>query len=205
MAHTQRVHARNPARSIMTGYAYKSEISEAHIGAEEYINNFRDPERFMEYCRQCPMYGKTWACPPYGFDMEEYLHGYRFATIIMARITPAEKGIPIAEAGRLLLPERIRLERMLLQAEKESGGKAFAFTGKCHYCVECTREAGLPCRHPEKVRPSLEACGFDIVKTATKLFATEIKWSSNSFVPEYLTLIGGLFHNSGSCISYLKL
>ena len=59
MAHTQRVHARNPARSIMTGYAYKSEISEAHIGAEEYINNFRDPERFMGYCRQCPMYGKT--------------------------------------------------------------------------------------------------------------------------------------------------
>ena len=124
MAHTQRVHARNPARSIMTGYAYKSEISEAHIGAEEYINNFRDPERFMEYCRQCPMYGKTWACPPYGFDIEEYLHGYRFATIIMAKITPAEKGIPIAETGRLLLPERIRLERMLLQAEKESGGKS---------------------------------------------------------------------------------
>ena len=179
----------------MSAYLYKSEIAEARIGAEEYIGGYRDPGRFMEYCRQCPMYGKTWACPPYGFNMEEYLGGYRFATIVMAKITPAESRIPIAEADRLLLPERMRLERMLLQAEKETGGKAFAFTGRCHYCAECTRPAGLPCRHPGKVRPSLEACGFDISKTAAELFGIEIKWGRDGFLPEYLTLIAALFHN----------
>ena len=66
MAHTQRVHARNPARSIMTGYAYKSEISEAHIGAEEYINNlnlvWKECNRVLsDGCRLCINIGDQFA------------------------------------------------------------------------------------------------------------------------------------------------
>ncbi len=46
----------------------------------------------------------------------------------------------------------------------------------------------------DRVRPSLEAFGFDISKTAKELLGLEIKWSSGDFIPEYLTLVGGIFY-----------
>ena len=48
--------------------------------------------------------------------------------------------------------------------------------------------------HPAKVRPSLEAFGFDMSKTAKELLGLEIKWSDGVHIPEYLTLVCGIFH-----------
>lgn len=61
----------------------------------------------------------------------------------------------------------------------------------------CTRPEGLPCRHPDRVRPSLEACGFDIGRTTSELFGIELKWGAEGKLPEYLTLVCGLFHDAG--------
>ena len=40
----------------------------------------------------------------------------------------------------------------------------------------------------------LEAIGFDISKTAQDLLGLEIKWSQNGLIPEYLTLVCGIFY-----------
>jgi len=43
--------------------------------------------------------------------------------------------------------------------------KAFAMaSGPCELCDECAFEEG--CRHPYEARPSMEACGIDVFKTA---------------------------------------
>lgn len=70
----------------------------------------------------------------------------------------------------------------------------------CPYCgeVPCARIEGGPCRHPDKVRPSLEAIGFDIGKTAKDLLGLEIKWSRGGFIPEYLTLVCGIFYQKSA-------
>ena len=82
------------------------------------------------------------------------------------KIIPEDKDIPIEYTQKLILPERIRIESELLDMERKYGGRSFAYIGKCLHCSdnECTRNCGTPCRHPEKVRPSLEAFGFDIAK-----------------------------------------
>ena len=59
-----------------------------------------------------------------------------------------------------------------------------------------TRPLGLPCRHPELVRPSLEAYGFDISRTTNELFGIELLWGKDGMLPKYLTLVCGFFHNS---------
>jgi hypothetical protein len=46
------------------------------------------------------------------------------------------------------------------------------------------------------VRPSLEACGFDIGRTTSELFGIELRWGSRGQMPEYLTLVCGFFHNA---------
>lgn len=56
--------------------------------------------------------------------------------------------------------------------------------------------ATAPCLHPDKVRPSLEAFGFDIGRTLSELFGIRLLWGKDGILPEYLMLVSGLFHNS---------
>jgi hypothetical protein len=40
----------------------------------------------------------------------------------------------------------------------------------------------------------LEAIGFDISMTAKDILGLEIKWSQGNLIPEYLTLVCGIFY-----------
>ncbi len=176
---------------------YTATDSTAEILTAEYIARFRDVERFVACCRECPNFGRSWICPPLDDTIEEYLQSNKKVLLIATKISPAKQGLPLSESRRLILPERIRLERTLLAMEREYGGRAFTYAGSCLHCPEgsCTRPQGLPCRHPELARPSLEAAGFNLGATASELFGIEMKWSNDGLIPEYLTLVSGFFHN----------
>ena len=58
---------------------------------------------------------------------------------------------------------------------------------------------------PDKVRPSLEAFGFDMTRTLSELFGIELLWGKDGILPEYLVIVSGLFHNSAeNIISHTK-
>ena len=177
---------------------YTAEDYTVSISTEEYIRRFRDSERFIKFCQDCKNYNRSWACPPFNHDLEKELRNYRNILLIATKIIPVSKDIPLSEASRFIRPERERIEARLLEMERQYGGRSFAFAGSCLYCPEgsCTRKSGLPCRHPDLVRPSLEAYGFDIMRTASELFGIDLLWSNNEFLPDYLTLVCGFFHNS---------
>ena len=183
-------------------YRYRAEDSAVELPAADYVARFRDAQRIAEYCRACPSYGSSWGCPPFGFSVEEYLSGYATALVVATKIVPEQEGLPLSEAGRLMRPERKRIEARLLDMERRIGGRSFAYVGTCLYCPEgtCTRPDAKPCRHPELVRPSLEACGFDIAHTTSELFGIELKWGTDGSLPEYLTLVCGFFHNAENII-----
>lgn len=176
---------------------YTVEEFTADIPVDEYIGRFRDEERFMELCKMCPNFGNSWGCPPFDFDTEDFLLQYRHAHLMAARITPFDEDIPVESTQTFILPERIRIEKRLLEMERETGGRAFAYIGKCLHCPEsgCTRNCGMPCRHPDKVRPSLEAFGFDIERTLSELFNIKLLWGKDGVLPEYLVLVSAIFHN----------
>jgi len=47
--------------------------------------------------------------------------------------------------------------------------KAFGLgAGPCYFCKDCPVEE-KQCRHPERARPSMEACGIDVFSTVKKL------------------------------------
>lgn len=48
------------------------------------------------------------------------------------------------------------------------------------------------------MRPSLEACGFDLCRTSEELFGIPLLWSCDGRIPEYLMLVSGFFHNAGT-------
>ncbi len=173
------------------------------LPVDEYISRFRDEECFIKRCKECDNYGCSWAGPPFDFEIEARLRQYDRVLLIATKLVLARPDIPLKEVFRFIRPERVRLDRTVLGLEKKVGGYYLGFSGTCLYCPEgtCTRKNGEPCRHPELVRPSLEAYGFDLGRTVKELFDSEIKWSSNGYLPEYITLVSGFFHNSNMVTS----
>ena len=165
------------------------------VSRERYVREFRDVVTFEECCRQCSNYGKRWGCPPFDHDTLQDLLPYNKVMIIGVKLTPKDQRQPLDQVYDLMRPELERVNSRLLELERETGGRAFGFVGKCPHCggALCARIEGKPCRHPDVVRPSLEAYGFDIGKTTSELLGIDIQWSRDRNIPKYLTLVCGLF------------
>ncbi len=177
---------------------YSSKDFTADIAVEDLIARFHDAERFLALCKKCSNYGNSWGCPPLAIDPVSFLSRYRFARVMATKVVPAGRDIPVDKALEQLRPETARTHKLLLAKEHKYSGRAFAFGGECLYCGDnpCRRRSGLPCLHPDKVRPSLEAFGFDIGRTLKELFGLRLVWAERGFLPEYLVIVTALFHNS---------
>ncbi|MBK5722935.1 DUF2284 domain-containing protein [Dysgonomonas sp. Marseille-P4677] len=184
---------------------YSSENYVSSISTADYIAKYRDVDKFIVFCQQCNKYNNCWACPPFGFDKEEYIMKYKNAYIIGTKITLSEeirlscKNNEDSKSTGVKIIEEVRknLDKQLLQAESETLNSRAFFAGTCHFCPkeDCTRIVGKPCRYPDKIRPSLESLGFDIGKTTEELLGIKLQWSTDGSPPEYLVLVSGLFTN----------
>ena len=181
--------------AIIANYDLEEKV--AVIDRDRYVRGFRDVATFEQCCRECPNYGNRWGCPPFDHDTLSDLVRYEKVMIVGAKITPHDRRMPMEQVYDLMRPELERLNSRLLELEREAQGMAFGFVGKCERCgnAPCARREGKPCRHPDVARPSLEAYGFNVSKTASELLGIDMVWSSDSTVPRYLTLVCALFYN----------
>lgn len=177
---------------------YTTEEFVREVAVDEYLARFHNPDKVWGYCRACSNYGKQWGCPPFDFDVVALLSKYRTIRLIATKIAIHDRSISPCKINAMLRPERIRLERTLLDMERQYNTLASTYIGECLHCANgaCARLKGEPCCHPEVVRPSLEAYGFDITRTLSELFDIELKWSTATTAPSYIVLVCALFHNS---------
>ena len=108
-------------------------------------------------CRYgCGMYGSSLCCPPHSPDYREtgeLIGSYAHALLIRYKKGFRSKTHPTAIASTLA--------RDLFLAGYY---RAFALgEGPCMLCRKCALER---CVHPDKARPSMEACGIDVYRTA---------------------------------------
>ena len=180
---------------------YKVFNREVTVLADEFVRRYRDVERIAGYCRQCPGYGKCWACPPFDFDPATVTDGFKSVTVMGAIIefdeatraacTSADQGRAMGkhamdEVWKTLLPQLYKMER------EAPGSRCFTF--RCVLCPEgCTRPEGKPCRHPELMRYSLESVGFDLVAMTRDLLGIDLEWSTDGQLPKHITIISALF------------
>lgn len=112
----------------------------------------------------CPDYGKRRTCPPFTPGTDQFravLAGYRSALLVWIE----------AAAGDDLPTARRRLHQAIIDVERaaflDGSYKAFGMVdGTCLWCAEDQECAPSACRHPQKVRPSVGACGVDAFATA---------------------------------------
>jgi predicted metal-binding protein len=85
------------------------------------------------------------------------------------------------------------IKAVVVELEREiflSGAwKAFGLgAGPCYFCRACPVDEGQ-CRHPERARPSMEACGIDVYTTVRKAgFPIEVVQTTRQ-CPNYYGLI----------------
>lgn len=104
----------------------------------------------------CDGYGRCLVCPPYTPtppQMRRVLDGYRRGVLIHFE-PEAETKATVADLER---------EIFLRGAWKAFGLGA----GPCYFCKSCPVEQGQ-CRHAERARPAMEACGIDVYSTVRR-------------------------------------
>ena len=139
-----------------------------------YVYAFIDPkglefsQRIRYICEhECPMYGKTWACPPAVGDVSSckgkclsYSNCLMVGTIVECEdITNIEATLATRE-GHEKITNQVR------DLMREQGMQPYILsTEACALCERCAYLDGLPCRLPGKMHPCVESHGINIIPT----------------------------------------
>ena len=137
-----------------------------------YMYAYIDPKsiefspRIRHICQsECPMYGKTWACPP-GVgaveDCKAKCLGYNNCLLI-GTITEVEDGTNIEE-GLATRPEHEKVTNQVRDLMRQQGVQPYILsTEACAVCERCAYLDGLPCRLPGKMHPCVESHGINLI------------------------------------------
>lgn len=165
------------------------------IRINDLLDSYWDKDRFLELCKNCENYGKLWSCPPYDFNIYDYIMEYSYVYIIGSRMIFAEETIKSNNKEKIQNFTKSTLETMrnslgekLLGLENEIKNGKSLYAGSCLICENCSRENGENCCNVDMMRYSLESLGFDVSKIAASLLDIELKWASDT-LPEYFTLV----------------
>jgi len=140
----------------------------------------------------CDDYGLNLMCPPYVMSVQEFrelLSKYMWTVLIQieASITADLKN-EIQQANSVAMlyesqkfmniykkmfgPIRLKLHHIVSKVEAKANMLGYRFAtgvkaGPCRLCPECAvKSLDKVCRHPYQSRPSMEAVGIDVFKTA---------------------------------------
>ena len=114
---------------------------------------------------ECPMYGKSWACPPAVGEVEQCKAKCLAYTdcLMIATITEVADIADINET----LATRGEHEAITTQVEEMLRQQGIApyilSTEACALCERCAYLDGLPCRLPGKMHPCVESHGINVI------------------------------------------
>lgn len=125
-------------------------------------------QRIRYICQaECPMYGRTWACPPGVGSVEDcqnrclsYDNCLLIGTIVEA------EDITNIEATLATRPEHEDVTNQVRDILRGMGIEPYILsTEACALCDRCAILDGQPCRHPEYMHPCVESHGINVIPT----------------------------------------
>ena len=137
---------------------------------------------------ECPMYQKSWACPPAVGEVEACKAKclrYRQCLMIVTMTEVAD----IADIQETLAtrPEHEALTGQVRDILLQQGIDPFILsTEACAVCERCAWLDGQPCRLPERMHPCVESHGINIIPMFDKL---DIPFISGSNLVTWVSLL----------------
>ncbi|MBQ3194389.1 MAG: DUF2284 domain-containing protein [Oscillospiraceae bacterium] len=137
-----------------------------------YIYDWIDPkelefsQRIRWICEnECPMYGKSWACPPGVGSVNRCKTkclGYENCLMISTIVEVSD--IADLEETLATRPEHEDITNQVRDAMRELGVEPYVLsTEACTICEHCAIAEGKPCRFPEKMHPCVESHGINVI------------------------------------------
>ena len=137
-----------------------------------YIYDFFDPKelefssRIRWICEhECPMYGRSWACPP-GVGSVEACKGKCLSFENCLLVSTIVEVADIADMKETLAtrPEHEGVTNQVADIMRDLGAEPYILsTEACALCEHCAILDGQPCRFPEKMHPCVESHGINVV------------------------------------------
>ena len=146
----------------------EGQLAELPLYAYAFIdpNALEFSQRVRHICKtECPMYGKTWACPPAVGEVEECEKKCKEYTscLLIGTITEVADIADLAET----LETRQDHEKITNQVRdlmRQQGVEPYVLsTEACAHCERCAYLDGQPCRHPDRMHPCVESHGINIL------------------------------------------
>ena len=123
-------------------------------------------DRIRYICQHdCPMYGKSWACPP-GVGTVAECEGKckAFQNCLMLSTITEVADIADIDATLATRPEHEAVTNAVRDLFRAQGLDPYILsTEACTLCPRCTILDGEPCRHPDKMHPCVESHGINIL------------------------------------------
>lgn len=143
-------------------------------GLPLYIYQFIDPaslefsQRVRYICRtECPMYGKSWACPPGVGEVEacrSKCGAYENCLLVGTIVEVAD--IADLEATLATRSDHEALTNEIRDLMRQQGVEPYVLsTEACALCERCAILDGQPCRMPDKMHPCVESHGINLIPT----------------------------------------
>ena len=137
-----------------------------------YIYDHLDPkeldfsDRIRWICEhECPMYGRSWACPP-GVGTVESCKGkcMGFKNCLMISTIVEVDDISNIEETLATRPQHEAITDQVGDLLRQQGVEPYILsTEACAICDRCAILDGQPCRHPDRMHPCVESQGINVV------------------------------------------
>ena len=114
---------------------------------------------------ECPMYGKTWACPP-GVGSVECCKAkcLSYENCLMISTIVEVDDISNIEETLATRPQHEAITDQVGALLEAQGVKPYILsTEACAICDRCAILDGQPCRFPDKMHPCVESQGINVV------------------------------------------
>ena len=143
-----------------------------------YTYEFLDPaklefnERIRWICEnECPMFGKSWACPPaVGSVAECQAQCRRFDSCLMIATITEVADIANIDETLATRPEHEAITNQVGDLLRQQGLEPYILsTEACAECDRCASLDGQPCRFPGRMHPCVESHGINLLAVLDEL------------------------------------
>ena len=129
-------------------------------------------QRVRYICRsECPMYGKSWACPPAVGAVEVCkAKCVAYSDCLMIATITEVADIGNIEEALATRGEHEALTNEIADLLRQQGIEPYILsTEACAECARCAYLDGQPCRFPERMHPCVESHGINVVPAMEEL------------------------------------
>ena len=155
------------------------ELLEAGLsGLPLYFYDYIDPAaleftpRVRWICEhECPMYGKSWACPPGVGSVEDCAaRCARYQNCLMISTITEVADITDINLTLATRPEHEAITNQVRDMMRAQGVEPYILsTEACAACERCAILDGQPCRRPDRMHPCIESHGINILPLLEEL------------------------------------